>query len=285
MCTTDDIFANLQDDLDTAILPSPNRPPVPKHPCGQCGGSGRWSGGINRYGSRHCFACKGKGYFKSSQADRQKARDQARARKARKVVDAQQAFAEQHPGLIEALSEVMGWNSFAGDLVRKYAEYGSLTDNQVSAAQRMLVKIKARNEQRDAEKAQREATAATVDLSAIRAMFETAQANGVRRPVYRARDLVISLAGQNSRNAGCIYVKTAGGDYQGKITPKHKFLAIREARDTTEAALLEIAQDPRAAAVQYGHDIGSCSVCGRTLTNKSSIEAGIGPICASKWGW
>lgn len=279
----DDIFANLQDDLDSSVSASAAKPAA-QHPCGECGGSGTWRGGVNRHGNRKCFACNGKGYFKTSHADRQKARDQARQRKARKVVDAQQAFVEQNPGLIEALSEVMGWNSFAADLVRKFAQYGFLTENQVSAAQRMLAKVAARNEARKAEKAQREANAVTVDLSAIRAMFETAQGNGLRKPVYRAEGLVISLAGANSKNAGCLYVKSVGGDYQGKITQDHKFLPIREVLDTTEAALLTIAQDPRAAAVKYGRDLGNCSCCGRLLTNKSSIEAGIGPVCASKWG-
>ena len=36
------------------------------------------------------------------------------------------------------------------------------------------------------------------------------------------------------------------------------------------------------AAAQFGKRTGSCVVCGRTLTNASSIEAGIGPICRSK---
>lgn len=278
-----DIFADLQDDLDSAGSAKAAKPAA-KHPCGECGGSGKWRGGVNRHGTRKCFACNGNGYFKTSAADRQKAREQSRARKARKVVDAQQAFVEQHPGLIEALAEVMGWNTFAADLARKYAQYGSLTDGQVAAAKRMLAKIQARNEQREAEKAQREASAAVVDLSAIRAMFETAQGNGLRKPVYRAEGLAISLANPSSRNAGCLYVKTASGDYQGKITQNHRFLPVRDALETTEAALLTIAQDPRAAAVKYGRDLGNCSCCGRLLTNKDSIEAGIGPVCASKWG-
>lgn len=32
-------------------------------------------------------------------------------------------------------------------------------------------------------------------------------------------------------------------------------------------------------AKEYGKKIGSCCVCGRTLTAATSIEAGIGPIC------
>lgn len=36
-------------------------------------------------------------------------------------------------------------------------------------------------------------------------------------------------------------------------------------------------------AKEYGALYGTCCVCARTLTNEASIEAGIGPICASKF--
>lgn len=36
-------------------------------------------------------------------------------------------------------------------------------------------------------------------------------------------------------------------------------------------------------AKEFGALYGTCCVCGRTLTNETSIEAGIGPICASKF--
>lgn len=35
-------------------------------------------------------------------------------------------------------------------------------------------------------------------------------------------------------------------------------------------------------AKEFGALYGSCMVCGRTLTNEASIEAGIGPVCAGK---
>jgi hypothetical protein len=45
-------------------------------------------------------------------------------------------------------------------------------------------------------------------------------------------------------------------------------------------ALLE---DPKAAAVEFGHRTGSCCVCGRTLTDPESIAKGIGPICEGRF--
>ena len=36
-------------------------------------------------------------------------------------------------------------------------------------------------------------------------------------------------------------------------------------------------------AKSFGHEFGFCMVCGRTLTDPVSVEAGIGPICANRF--
>lgn len=51
------------------------------------------------------------------------------------------------------------------------------------------------------------------------------------------------------------------------------------------SVLHKIAVDPAAASLRYGREIGSCGVCGRTLTDEDSRARGIGPICAEKTGW
>ncbi len=33
---------------------------------------------------------------------------------------------------------------------------------------------------------------------------------------------------------------------------------------------------------RYGHELGACGICGRTLTDNESIERGIGPVCAGR---
>jgi len=43
-----------------------------------------------------------------------------------------------------------------------------------------------------------------------------------------------------------------------------------------------IAQDAKAAMIRYGHELGQCGRCGRTLTDEASRAAGIGPICIDK---
>ncbi len=49
--------------------------------------------------------------------------------------------------------------------------------------------------------------------------------------------------------------------------------------------LTAIAQDPAEASRRYGQEIGSCGVCGRTLTDETSRAYGIGPVCRQQTGW
>lgn len=44
------------------------------------------------------------------------------------------------------------------------------------------------------------------------------------------------------------------------------------------------ADGPDAASRRFGQEIGRCGVCGSPLTNESSRQAGIGPVCAAKFG-
>lgn len=55
--------------------------------------------------------------------------------------------------------------------------------------------------------------------------------------------------------------------------------------ETAKAVLALIAADPAGASKRYGHSLGKCGVCGRTLTDEVSRANGIGPICANKNGW
>lgn len=53
-------------------------------------------------------------------------------------------------------------------------------------------------------------------------------------------------------------------------------------RSDVAGILKRIEKDVRGALARYGQEIGSCGVCGRTLTDETSREIGIGPICRSK---
>lgn len=76
--------------------------------------------------------------------------------------------------------------------------------------------------------------------------------------------------------------KWAGWTFVNKLEGKNR-TPIRD-RDEKEAILDEIeAAGYLQSAKLYGKATGRCSICGTELTNPASIEAGIGPICATKF--
>ena len=206
-----------------------------------------------------------RGIQKRKFASQQKARLMAPENKAK--------FNEANPGLIEALKELSSWNSFAASLVEQFSDRGSLSDKQTGAAIAMLMKVKANKSAR--------AEAPSVDLSNIVAIFDKAH-EAIKTPKFRFEDLVISRAPDSGANAGALYVKV-GGEYMGKVK-EGKFFGIRFTPEDTLSKLKQIAESPLSAAVAYGRRTGACACCGRELTVHASIERGIGPICAERFG-
>jgi hypothetical protein len=103
--------------------------------------------------------------------------------------------------------------------------------------------------------------------------------------VLRLDGFAFSLAGANSVNAGGIYVKEAAeGTYLGKIMAG-RFQRSRDCNDTISAMIVAAAADPANAAKAYGKKFGKCSICARDLSDAESVERGIGPVCASKFGF
>jgi len=206
-----------------------------------------------------------RGIQKRKFASQQKARLMAPENKAK--------FNEANPGLIEALKELASWNSFAASLVEQFSDRGSLSDKQTGAAIAMLMKVKANKSAR--------AEAPSVDLSNIVAIFDKAH-EAIKTPKFRFEDLVISRAPDAGANAGALYVKV-DGEYMGKVK-EGKFFGIRFTPEDTLSKLKQIAESPLSAAVAYGRRTGACACCGRELTVHASIERGIGPICAERFG-
>ncbi|ALH46151.1 hypothetical protein SEA_SQUID_47 [Mycobacterium phage Squid] len=77
------------------------------------------------------------------------------------------------------------------------------------------------------------------------------------------------------RWAGYVFVKQIVGDEERRLSQKQGGTILRRIAEA----------GAEAASARYGHEIGECGVCGRTLTNDESRERGIGPICAEKMGW
>lgn len=77
------------------------------------------------------------------------------------------------------------------------------------------------------------------------------------------------------RWAGYTFVKRVAGGEEFPVQARHE----------REVILTRIGLDPAAASKLYGTEIGECGVCGRQLTHEHSRAAGIGPVCAAKFGW
>lgn len=280
---SEDSFIDWLNSLPAEIEGKTSVKEATRFPCPQCAGTGKWSGGVNRHGNSDCLSCRGKGYFTTSPRKRQASAEH----RAQKKSDAAEAlrrsikdFSEEHPAMFEDLMK--GRTEFTASLRDQLLARGRLSESQIGAWQRGYVKLQAIIAARSAAT---DAKGGEADLSRIREMFNAALESGHKKPVYRAEGLKITLAGQSSRNAGCLYVVEIADDaYQGKVDGV-TFKAVRETKSDVLARLQAIAANPLEAAVRYGRQTGTCSCCGRELTNKASIEAGIGPICAQKWGF
>jgi hypothetical protein len=71
--------------------------------------------------------------------------------------------------------------------------------------------------------------------------------------------------------SGRLYAKMWNGESWEYLGRTREFWAL------STATLLTLDE-----AQNFGHLYGVCCVCGRTLTDEVSIEAGIGPICADR---
>lgn len=273
-------------DLDDINLDQYGTKPVkaskkdrPTFPCQSCAGTGVYRAPRIHQEKAHCFACGGKGFFYTSPYERQKRKQAAHNRKADAILKVQQVFDAQYPGVIDMAREFARTSEFMRDLVDQYGRGKLLSERQVEAIRKFAAKRAEFQAQRSAE---REKLAAEVDLAPIHAMFDKAREAGLKRLQYRAEGLIIKPAPSFSANAGALYVKTTDDLYIGKVVG-NKFHPNRDATQSNKEALLNIAKNPVDAAKAYGKLTGSCSCCGRTLTDPTSIELGIGPICAEKW--
>lgn len=186
------------------------------------------------------------------------------------------AFGAQYPKEIAWMGLNAPRFDFAHSMCVALSKYGSLTERQLAAVQNC---IERETERRKAS----EQSAVAVDVTRIEVAFKNAQEKGLKYPRLRLANLVFTPAKADGKNPGAVYVKT-GDTYLGKIAGG-KLFKSRDCTPEAEAEILTTAADPEAAAVAYGKRFGQCSICARQLTNQESIDRGIGPICANKFGW
>ena len=171
-------------------------------------------------------------------------------------------------------------STFAQDLARKW---NKLSAKQYAWAHKLSVDAN-KNQQQVAPVKSNEPS----QFEALFAAFQAAKNKGAKR-------LTLRLDGINvkpNRDNTCLWVTSQSETEMGEYGPKPKYLgkvttAGCDSRlsDTVKETIMGAANDPLSAAIRYGKVSGRCSCCGVKLDNPKSIERGIGPICATKFGW
>lgn len=277
-----DFFTNMRDDVpEVGQSVVAQAITLYKEDCKKCNGSGRWIPSFGYGGARRCFSCNGRGYheFKTPAVQRAFNRDRAAAKKERTATQAIDSFKSEFSAEYDWMVASAPNFEFAQSMLEAVRKYGSLTERQLAAVQKCVAKVAERN----AERQVRAASAPTVSIEAIETAFSNAKVAGIQRPKLRLDTFVFSPAPDAGKNAGAIYVKEEG-QYLGKVMGG-KLFAVRECSAEAQNRILAVASDPASAAVAYGKKFGSCAVCARTLSDPVSVERGIGPICADRFGW
>ena len=253
--------------------------------CPKCNGTGKFVSYSGRV-LGNCFKCDGSGKTKGLMQDaasvaRREAYKAKKAEEFRAHQARSEAWAEQHLDVLKWIDEAAGRGfEFAISLRESFNRMGDLTQGQVDAVRRIL----ARQQERREAAAASAPSVAGEGFQRLLASFQTAIENGLKNPKIRIGKLTFSPAKATSKNPGCLYVNVVG-EYAGKITPDGRLFTCSHVGDATKAMIVKVGQDPLAEAVAHGKATGQCSCCGRERTDPASIAAGIGPICAEKYGW
>tara|TARA_R110000765_G_scaffold170696_3_gene275707 strand:+ start:8218 stop:8799 length:582 start_codon:yes stop_codon:yes gene_type:complete len=170
-----------------------------------------------------------------------------------------------------------GCNSFANSLLGSMERYGQLSDRQIAAVERNLESAPS--------------AASTKPLARIVDTMLHAKQK-LKYPKLRidrdSRYMVLSVAGDRSKYTNSVMITDGGpfgdNEYYGRITPSGEFHSGRNCDEAILKILTELNEDPAAVISDSGHANGQCACCGRELTNPESVELGIGPVCATRWG-
>jgi hypothetical protein len=167
-------------------------------------------------------------------------------------------------------------SSFAQDLARKF---NSLSPAQYAWAHKLAV---------DNTKVAPVKSNEPSQFEALFNAFEAAKSKGAKRLTLRFEGVNV----KPNREMTALWVTSQTEREEGNygMQPKYLGKVTRSALDSRlsddiKEVLIAASGDPLTAAIRYGKVSGECSCCGRELTDPRSIERGIGPICAEKFGW
>jgi hypothetical protein len=174
---------------------------------------------------------------------------------------------------------------FAGDLIRSFDRYGSLTSRQEPWVDRLI------------ERSQPAKPAEHVgNLSALLRLFDLAASRRKKQPEVTIEfpgigAIVIARAGDKARVPGAINVQTPGrygeNTWYGRILRDGTFDKGNKGAVTPAGLISQLqafAANPAPMAATYGIKSGRCCFCDHALTTDESKSVGYGPDCADNFG-
>ena len=213
-----------------------------------------------------------------------KAAERAAERKAKWAAEAlakRAQFDAENPGLYDTLKALGAKSLFCADMVRAIDRYGDLTPRQLEVSKRIVA-----DELEKARLAAQGGLKLAGSMDPLVQMFRKAKEH-LKYPKLTVqvdgKPYTFSLAGDTSKNPGCVYVKS-NGQYLGKVTPAAEFHAVREATQADRDAISKFSTNPAQVAGLHGHVTGNCCFCSKQLTDERSTQVGYGPVCANHYG-
>jgi hypothetical protein len=184
-----------------------------------------------------------------------------------------EAFKSQFPAEFQWLNDgARRGNNFAESLLGAIFRWGALTERQLAAVRSNLDRV------------QNPPKGDTVETEALFEAFQRATASKLKRPRLHFGVYTVSKAPETGSNPGALYVKRDDGVYLGKVF-RGQFFGSRDCDQTIGNEVKALIANPAEAVKAYGLRTGNCAICNRELTDPESVERGIGPICAEKWGF
>lgn len=209
-----------------------------------------------------------------------KAAERAAERKAKWAAEAalkRAQFDADHPGMYDLLKTLGEKSEFCANMVVGIDRFGGLTPRQLEVCERIMADERAK---------QTGANKLAGDLTPLADMFRHAKQH-LKYPKLTVqvdgKPYTFSLAGDASKNPGCIYVKRHG-IYLGKVTPNGEFVQSRDAQPQDREAVNQFSTNPAQVAGAHGKLTSNCCFCSKALTDERSLEVGYGKICAAHFG-
>lgn len=128
----------------------------------------------------------------------------------------------------------------------------------------------------------------STDASEILGSLAEARARGIKKPALRlqtnsGKSMLIKYMSVGSNAGGCWVLE--GHRLVGKIDDCGTFTSGCTGPTDEYFEFIECTNsDVKGALTEFGKITSRCGCCGLPLTNKKSIELGIGPICLDKYG-